>query len=92
MRYRAFALAMIGVLFTIGAVAQPAKADPYRWCAEYGGRGGGGGGTNCYFVTWQQCQAALSGNGGFCRRNLFYSGPDGDERPAHRGQRRRAAD
>lgn len=51
-----------------------AKADPYRWCAEYGG--GRGGATNCYFVTLQQCQAAVSGNGGFCRQNTFYTGPD----------------
>jgi hypothetical protein len=57
-----------------GAIAGPAQADPYRWCAEYGG--GRGGGTNCYFVTIQQCQAAISGNGGFCRPNPFYTGPD----------------
>lgn len=42
-------------LVALGAIAlpclltQPAKADPYRWCAEYGGHGGGG--TNCGFVT-----------------------------------------
>ncbi len=48
-----------------------AKADPYRWCAEYGG--GRGGGTNCYFMTSEQCRAAISGNGGFCRHNhLLY--------------------
>jgi hypothetical protein len=34
-----------------GFAAQPAHADPYRWCAEYGG--GRGGGTNCYFMTIQ---------------------------------------
>jgi hypothetical protein len=45
------------------------QADPYRWCAEYGG-----GGTNCYFVTLDQCRAAISGNGGFCRQNGFYDG------------------
>jgi hypothetical protein len=50
------------------------RADPYRWCAEYGGSGGGGGGTNCYFVTLEQCRAAISGNGGFCRENGFYDG------------------
>ena len=49
-----------------------AQADPYRWCAEY--TGGRGGGTNCGFVTWQQCMATVSGIGGFCRENLFYDG------------------
>jgi hypothetical protein len=52
-----------------------AKADPYAWCAEYGNRGGGG--TNCGFVTLEQCSWAIAGNGGFCRRNLFYTGPNG---------------
>ena len=49
-----------------------AKADPYRWCAEYGG--GRGGGTNCYFMTLGQCRAAVSGVGGFCSPNNFYDG------------------
>jgi hypothetical protein len=42
---------------------------PYAWCAEYSG--GRGGSTNCGFVTLQQCQATVSGIGGFCRENLF---------------------
>jgi hypothetical protein len=48
-----------------------AQADPYRWCAQYSGRGGP---TNCYFMTIGQCQAAVSGVGGFCRPNPFYTG------------------
>jgi hypothetical protein len=61
------------VAVSVAAPAQAQSYDPYAWCAEYGGRGGG----NCYFVTWQQCLAAISGNGGLCRRNLFYTGPAG---------------
>jgi hypothetical protein len=38
------------------------------WCANYGGRGG----TNCGFYSYQQCMAAISGNGGSCSQNLFY--------------------
>ena len=63
----AFALALTTLVGTRG------HADPYRWCAEYGG-GGQGGGTNCYFVTLEQCRAAVSGIGGFCRENGFYDG------------------
>jgi hypothetical protein len=48
--------------------------DPYPWCAEYGHRGGGG--TNCYFKTLEQCRWAISGRGGFCRPNPFYTGPE----------------
>ena len=66
------------VLFVLGLLllAAPAHAqrDPYRWCAEYGRFGGGG--TNCYFVNLWQCQQAISGVGGYCRPNPFYTGPD----------------
>jgi len=53
--------------------SKSAHADPYRWCANYGS-GQGGGGSNCYFLTLEQCWAALSGNGGFCDPNTFYDG------------------
>jgi Protein of unknown function (DUF3551) len=42
-------------LSTIGAHAA-------TWCAHYGGAGG----TNCGFHSFEQCEAAISGNGGFC--------------------------
>ena len=70
-------------LLIAGSLTDRAQADPYRWCAEYGG-GGHGGGTNCYFVTLDQCRAAASGNGGFCRPNPFYTGGD---RPRRKGSR-----
>jgi len=82
MRRSLLALALLGVSFA----SQPAHADPYRWCAEYGG-GRGGGGTNCYFKTIQQCQAAISGNGGFCRLNGFYTGDDRRRTTDGRGYR-----
>jgi hypothetical protein len=47
------------MLFTVGA----ASADPYKWCAV---DSSGGGGTNCGFVTIEQCRATISGRGGFC--------------------------
>jgi hypothetical protein len=64
-------IAIAALLTLIAAsAAEPAQADPYRWCAQYSGRGA----TNCYFVTLQQCRAAISGNGGFCNPNNFYDG------------------
>ena len=61
-------------LLALGAFAltDSTQADPYRWCAQYGNSDGGG--TNCYFVTLEQCRAAISGNGGFCAPNNFYDG------------------
>ena len=63
-------------MLVLGAVsfAERAEADPYRWCAVYSGGGFGGGGTNCYFMTIEQCRAAVSGVGGFCAPNNFYDG------------------
>jgi hypothetical protein len=74
---------VFGILICGAFGTATAQADPYRWCAEYGG-GFDGGGTNCYFVTIEQCRAAVSGVGGFCRPNPFYTGPD-----RSRGDRRR---
>jgi hypothetical protein len=66
----------LAMMFFVAAVpfAQSAKADPYRWCAQYSGGAFGGGGTNCYFKTIEQCRAAVSGVGGFCVPNGFYDG------------------
>jgi hypothetical protein len=38
-----------------------------RWCAVYSN----GAGTNCGFNTYRQCQADISGVGGYCRRNRW---------------------
>jgi hypothetical protein len=72
-----------------GGLVSSAHADPYRWCADYGGRGGGGG-TSCYFRTFDQCLASISGRGGFCRPNPFYDGRPvvtPEDRPVRRKRR-----
>lgn len=46
-----------------------------RWCAESGGRGGY---QNCGYYTYQQCRAAISGVGGFCRPNYQAEPYDGN--------------
>jgi hypothetical protein len=51
---------------------QASHADPYKWCAQYGLTDDQG--TNCGFVTYGQCRAAISGVGGTCVRNPFYDG------------------
>jgi hypothetical protein len=72
------ALLFAAALAAAGAVAGVAHAQNYPWCAVYGGRGGGG--QNCGFSTFDQCMAALSGNGGFCNRNTQYVPPAGPHR------------
>ena len=61
-------LILIGLI--AGATFEPARADQYRWCAIYSG-GDFGGAYNCYFVTLQQCQMAVSGVGGICTPSPF---------------------
>lgn len=78
------ALVMLAALGGFAALfAGPAAADPYKWCAHYGMRGGGA--SNCGFTSWAQCQATVGGIGGFCAINQFYTGP---ERPVRRAPRR----
>jgi hypothetical protein len=61
--------------------ADPARAQidehVYQWCAELGGREGGG--TNCGFVTLAQCRATISGIGGRCYVNPQWPPPRATE-------------
>ena len=72
MRIKTFVSATLLALAFVPASAQALeKYDPYPWCAVYGGRGGGG--TNCGFLTLEQCRATVSGIGGSCELNQFYN-------------------
>ena len=68
---RISAAMIVGAMITLANA--PAQADPYRWCAVYGG-GEDGGSSNCYFITLEQCRATVSGVGGSCEPNQFYDG------------------
>ena len=57
----------------------------YPWCAQYVGRDGG---RNCGFVSYAQCMATVSGIGGFCERNSFYTGPERPVRGPRKAPRR----
>jgi hypothetical protein len=66
------AIAALFSLIVVSAV-EPAKADPYRWCAVYGSFGGGGV-ESCWYLTIEQCRATVSGLGGFCKESAWYDG------------------
>ena len=72
-RYAIAAAALVLAPSMSGGEAR-AQADPYRWCADYA-FGGLGGAKNCYFPTIEQCRATVSGVGGYCTLNPFYTGP-----------------
>jgi hypothetical protein len=45
----------------------------YPWCAvPSGGDNSGGGAMSCYYTSWQQCMATLSGIGGNCVESPYY--------------------
>ena len=64
------------VLMALAGIGTPADAQNYPWCAYYSGSMGGGG-TNCGFVTFEQCMATVSGIGGLCMRNTQFVPPPG---------------
>ena len=68
-------LIALGILCGAALSSTAANAQNYPWCADYGGKMGGS--SNCGFSTYEQCMAALSGNGGFCNRNTQFVPPAG---------------
>lgn len=79
MRLKAATLLGLGLgALLSGLNVTAASAQNYPWCAHYSG-GRGGGGENCGFSSFRQCQEDISGIGGFCERNTQYM-PHGRER------------
>ncbi len=82
-----FFLCAVGIYAATVMMATHANAQNYPWCAEYGGNDTGGGGTNCGFISFEQCMETLRGMGGFCNRNTQYVPPPGPHpAPAHRSR------
>ena len=91
MRLRmSFGLLIASSIVGLAGAATPAQAQSYPWCADYGEEMGGS--SNCGFSTFAQCQAALSGMGGFCNRNTQYVPPPGRRAHYWRQRGRSSAD
>lgn len=83
MRPSVIAAILFAVAFAGGsrdAAAQSAYDYPY--CALYGDKSGA---QSCYYTSYRQCMATLSGIGGTCIESPYYRGP----RPQTREQQRR---
>ena len=78
-------LLMLGISVCVVGIGTPAEAQNYPWCAYYSGKGGGG--TNCGFITFEQCMETARGLGSNCQRNTQYVPPPGPH-PATRVRRR----
>jgi hypothetical protein len=78
---------ILGPLALVAAVVGAAPSSfaqtayDYPWCALYGSRTAGGA-QSCYYKTYAQCMATISGIGGTCIRSPYYRGPE------PRGERR----
>jgi hypothetical protein len=69
------AVLMLGAVIVLLALDAGAGARAEGlWCASV--QGPDGGYVSCGYASWQQCRAALSGQGGICHRN-----PGGGARP-----------
>ncbi len=62
-------LIVLGVGAVLVAAGSSAQAQNYPWCAQYGGAMAA---RNCGFTSFAQCQADVSGIGGFCEPNTTY--------------------
>ena len=68
-------LLMLGISVGIISIGNRAEAQNYPWCAIYSGGDGGDGGTNCGFVTFEQCMETARGLGSNCQPNTQYVPP-----------------
>jgi Protein of unknown function (DUF3551) len=69
----ALATLVAGLLADMRPSQAQYAAQFYPWCARYTGKVGGG--MSCYFASFEQCLADVSGVGGFCQENPWYIGP-----------------
>jgi len=79
-------LLMLGIGVCVIGIGTRAEAQNYPWCALYS-EGAAGGGTNCGFISFEQCMATARGLGSNCQPNTQYVPPPGPH-PATRVQRR----
>jgi len=59
------ALTLLALASAGGVRPAAAASNEAAWCAYYEDNGG----TNCGFATRQECEADISGNGGYCAPN-----------------------
>ena len=69
-------LFVLGISVAVIGIGTRAEAQNYPWCAIYSG-GAVSGGTNCGFISFEQCMATARGLGSFCYRNTQYVPPPG---------------
>ena len=82
MRLLTASLVVAAVLAAAPARAQ--SAYDYPWCGVYTSNAGPGGAQACYYKSYAQCMATMSGLG-YCTESPYYRGPS---EPSRRRARR----
>jgi hypothetical protein len=68
------------IIGVTAVIPYEAKAQYSRWCAGYALTGS----SNCGFATRAQCQADISGVGGWCYRNPAATARASGRKPSYR--------
>jgi hypothetical protein len=71
MRVRIIVPLLVAGLSSLAGAAQAQTVYSYPWCAVQADKSGA---TSCYFATYEQCRATLSGIGGTCVRSPYFRG------------------
>ncbi len=69
----ALILALAAAVLAPATPSSAQSAYSYPWCALHYDRSGA---QSCYFSTYEQCMATISGIGGNCIHSPYYRGPD----------------
>jgi len=78
MRLLQLSLVAAAVLAAAPAAAQ--SAYDYPWCGVYTSNEGAGGAMSCYYASYGQCMATMTGLG-YCTQSPYYRGPSEPPRP-----------
>jgi hypothetical protein len=81
---RLLTASLVVALLMAAAPASAQSAYDYPWCGVYTSNEGPGGAQACYYATYAQCMATMSGLG-YCTASPYYRGPS--EPPRHRARR-----
>jgi len=65
------AAAVVAAVLLAGASQTASAQSPYAypWCAKYTSRVDA---TSCYFTSYRQCEATVSGIGGYCYQSQYF--------------------
>jgi len=73
MRLPVLSLFLISVALMGGAETTYAQSpESYPWCSIDGRGEGSTGAQSCYYTSWEQCMATMSGIGGLCIQSPYY--------------------